>query len=76
MPAVRLTVLVGSYAQAAYLGRGPMTPRVRAFRDFLPELIPLPHPSWRVQFWAAGNPWFADDLLPELRVRVAAALAG
>ena len=75
MPEIRLTLLVGSYAQGRMLGKGPMTGRVQAFRDHLPAgRIPLPHPSWRTSGWEKRNPWFADDLLPVLRARVAAAL--
>ena len=47
MPALRLTLLVGSHAQAHILGPGSMTERVRAFRACLPAYFPLPHPSWR-----------------------------
>jgi uracil-DNA glycosylase len=72
---VRLTLLVGGYAQAAALGAGPMTARVRDFRAFLPSRLPLPHPSWRTIGWEARNPWFGAELLPALRERVAAALA-
>ncbi len=70
---VRLTLLVGSYAQAFYLGKrrlGSMTATVRSFGDYLPEFLPLPHPSWRTTGWERNNPWFGDDLLPELRARV------
>lgn len=77
LPHVRLTLLVGSHAQAFYLGarRGKsMSATVRAFRDHLPEVLPLPHPSWRNTAWLAANPWFANELLPELRSRVHALL--
>jgi uracil-DNA glycosylase len=75
MPDIRLTLVVGTYAQAYLLGKGSMTDRVRDFRRFLPVRIPLPHPSWRTQGWEKRNPWFAEELLPELRARVAHALA-
>ena len=76
MPDIRLTILVGSYAQTRVLGKGAMTERVRAFREYLPaDRIPLPHPSWRTGGWEKRNPWFTEDLLPELRARVAAVLA-
>jgi uracil-DNA glycosylase len=82
-PDIRLTLLVGSYAIAAYLGgdRGPaaaptMTETVARWRDFLPDRLPLPHPSWRTTAWERRHPWFAAELLPELRRRVAAALLG
>lgn len=70
MPAIRLTLLVGSYAQRHRLGPGPMTERVRRFSDYAPALLPLPHPSWRTTGWERRNPWFAQDLLPCLRQAV------
>lgn len=74
---VRLTLLIGSYAQAYYLGRnrGASTQEtVRSWRDFLPEFFPLPHPSWRNTAWLKRNPWFEAELLPDLRARVHALL--
>ena len=76
MPALRLTLLVGSYAQADALGRGAMTERVRNFHAYLPGYFPLPHPSWRTGAWEARNPWFTAEVLPALRQVVAAVLAG
>jgi uracil-DNA glycosylase len=75
MPAVRLTLLVGSYAQAFVLGRGAMTPRVQGFRAHLPRHFTLPHPSWRTTAWERRNPWFGADVLPALREAVGEALA-
>jgi uracil-DNA glycosylase len=75
--AVRLTILVGSYAQRHYLGERcgrTLTDTVRAFRDHLPEVIPIVHPSPLNFRWLGKNPWFEHELLPELRTRVAAAL--
>ncbi len=67
---VSLTLLVGGYAQAYYLGarrkRG-LTETVSAFREYLPQYLPLPHPSWRNSGWLKRHPWFERDLLPELR---------
>ena len=77
LPAIRLTLLVGGYAQALYLGdrrRGSMTDTVAAWRVYLPDALPLPHPSWRNTGWLRRNPWFEADLLPELRRLVAAVL--
>lgn len=73
LPAVELTLLVGAYAQAYYLGarrKASLSETVAAFRDYLPELLPLPHPSWRNTAWLKRNPWFEAELLPELRARV------
>jgi uracil-DNA glycosylase len=70
LPRVSLTLLVGGYAQRHYLkgaSEAGMTATVRAFRDYLPEYLPLPHPSWRNTGWLKRNPWFEDELLPELR---------
>ena len=72
---LRLTLLVGGYAQVDRFGRGPMTERVRAFRDHLPDVLPLPHPSWRSQVWMKRHPWFEADVLPALRSAVREALA-
>lgn len=74
MPEIRLTLLVGGYAQARFLGKGAMTDRVRNFRQYLPEYFPLPHPSWRTGFWETRNPWFASEVLPALRALVSAVL--
>ena len=71
---LRLTLLIGSYAQTFALGPGPMTERVRSFADFLPGRLPLPHPSWRTVGWEKRNPWFATEVLPALRAAVAAAM--
>jgi uracil-DNA glycosylase len=64
---VQLTLLVGSYAQAFYLGsrrQGSMTETISAWRTYLPEFLPLPHPSWRNTAWLKRNPWFEGDVLP------------
>ncbi len=53
---IRLTLLVGTYAQDHALGPGRMTEAGRGFRRHLPNSIPLPHPSWRSRHWAAQNP--------------------
>ena len=75
MPDLTLTLLVGTYAQTQALGRGKMSERVMDFRDHLPAIFPLPHPSWRSRHWAANNPWFDADVLPALRDAVQDALA-
>jgi uracil-DNA glycosylase len=77
MPEIRLTLLVGAYAQARYLAtarKATLTETVRAFRDYAPRHIPLPHPSWRNTGWLKRHPWFETALLPYLRRRVAAVL--
>ena len=78
MPAIELVLLVGSYAQARYLGAAraaTMTATVADWAKHAPRFVPLPHPSWRNTGWLKANPWFAADLLPVLRARVAALTA-
>jgi uracil-DNA glycosylase len=74
LPALRLTLLVGSHALDFALGPGAMTERVRRFRDRLPARFPLPHPSWRTVGWERRNPWFEAEVLPALRAAVAEVL--
>jgi uracil-DNA glycosylase len=78
LPHIRLTLLVGGYAQAYYLGkrRKPsLAETVRAYRQYLPEFFVLPHPSWRNKLWLRKNPWFAEDVIPALRRRVKGCIA-
>jgi uracil-DNA glycosylase len=74
LPAERLTLLVGSYAQQRYMpavkGQS-LTERVIGFRQHLPRYFPLPHPSWRSAGWMKRNPWFESDVLPVLRDAIA-----
>ncbi|MCA8884948.1 MAG: uracil-DNA glycosylase family protein [Rhodobacteraceae bacterium] len=70
---LRLILLVGQYAQRWHLGpaaKPGVTRTVAAWRSFLPQALPLPHPSWRNTAWLKRNPWFEADLLPDLRSRV------
>jgi len=76
LPNVELTLLVGQYAQAYYLGvrrKTTLTATVHAWREYLPDFLPLPHPSPRNTRWLQLNAWFDADVLPELRRRVHAA---
>jgi uracil-DNA glycosylase len=78
MPQIRLTLLIGAYAQAYYLGRRrgrTLADTVAGWREFPPSLFPLPHPSPRNRLWLKRNPWFETEVLPALRERVGAALA-
>lgn len=71
LPRLRLTLLVGGYAQRWHLGtRAGVTETVRGWRDHAPARFPLPHPSWRNTAWLRKNPWFEADLLPALRARM------
>lgn len=73
LPKVELTLLVGGYAQAWALGgrmKANMTETVRAWRDYAPAYLPMPHPSWRNTGWLRRNPWFEAEVIPFLRKRV------
>lgn len=75
---VRLTLLIGQYAQAYFLRerrRATLTATVAAYADYLPQFFALPHPSPRNIGWFKANPWFERDAVPALRARVREALA-
>ena len=87
MPQVRLVLAIGQYAQAYHLGplrRSGLTQTVAAWREILaetsarsgPEILPLPHPSWRNNAWLKRHPWFESDLLVDLRRRIVQQLGG
>ena len=74
LPLIELTLLIGLHAQRHFLGRrrkATLTETVKAWRDFGPDYIPLPHPSARNTPWFQRNPWFEQDLLPMLKRRIA-----
>ena len=73
MPQVELTLLVGQYAQGWHIRQArkrTLTETVRAWQEYGPTLLPLPHPSWRNTAWLKRNPWFEQDVLPWLRAEV------
>jgi len=74
LPKPELTLLIGLPAQRWRLGAragASVTETVMAWRDFLPDVIAMPHPSWRNTGWLKRNPWFEDEVAPYLRARVA-----
>ena len=73
LPDVRLTLLIGQYAHAYFLGsrrKATLTDTVRAWREYAPQYLPLPHPSPRNVGWFKANPWFEAEVVPALRERV------
>ncbi|MEP0204001.1 MAG: uracil-DNA glycosylase family protein [Halioglobus sp.] len=76
LPNLKLTLVIGQYAQAWHLpqpGR-TLTETVKDWPNLDPSIMPLPHPSPRNNFWLRRNPWFETDLLPQLKERVINAL--
>jgi uracil-DNA glycosylase len=77
LPGIELTLLIGTYALAYYLGprrKESVAETVKAYREYLPEFFVLPHPSWRNKAWLKNNPWFERRVIPDLRRRVKASL--
>lgn len=74
---LELTLVIGRYALDYHLSaRGDsVTDRVRRWREHWPRVVPLPHPSPRNNLWLRRNPWFEQELIPELRSRVGKLLA-
>ncbi|AQS41775.1 MAG: Putative uracil-DNA glycosylase protein [Candidatus Tokpelaia hoelldobleri] len=83
MPQIRLVLAIGQYAQRWHIAQGRqknLTETVKNWRDILSRkqprgyhVLPLPHPSWRNTAWLGKNPWFEEELLPELRQQIHAA---
>ncbi|MHA3977467.1 uracil-DNA glycosylase family protein [Halovulum sp. GXIMD14794] len=76
MPQVRLTLLIGGYAHKwHWKDKLSVSDRVALWRDSLPEVLPLPHPSWRNTGWLKKHPWFEAEVVPWLRTRITELLA-
>jgi uracil-DNA glycosylase len=78
LPNLELTLMVGQYAQRWHLGpavKTTLAETVRAWREYSPDRLPLPHPSPRNNGWLKNNPWFERDVVPFLRDRVRRVLA-
>jgi len=74
---IKLTLLIGQYAQKYYLQdkiKRTLTETVRNYEEYLPEFMPLPHPSPRNNIWLKKNEWFERDLVPKLKSIISSAL--
>jgi len=71
LPEITLTLLLGQYAQAYYLGdrrKATLGDTVKAWKEYLPlGYLPLAHPSPRNQPWLVKNPWFEEEVVRELQ---------
>lgn len=77
MPDLELILLVGNYAQTAYLKKTRkknLSETVKSFRDYAPRFFPLPHPSPLNNIWLSKNRWFEESIVPELRQTVSSLL--
>lgn len=73
LPDVRLTLVIGRYAQDYRLGKNikaTLTETVKSWKDYTPVNLPLPHPSPRNNRWLKNNAWFLQDVVPYLKRRV------
>ena len=78
MPDVRLTILVGAYAQKYYLGmraKRSLTETVKKFNNYFPEYFPIVHPSPLNFGWQKRNPWFEKEVIPVLQALVQKAIS-
>jgi uracil-DNA glycosylase len=75
LPHIELTLLIGQYAQRHFLGsrrKHSLAATARAWQEYAPDYMPLPHPSPRNQPWFKRHPWFERQLVPLLRARISA----
>ena len=72
LPNIHLRILVGGYAQKHFLkAKLGVTETVADWRRLAPDIVPLPHPSWRNTGWLRKHSWFEAETLPYLRQRIA-----
>lgn len=71
---IKLTLLIGRYAQEHYLGdtcKASLTETVRNWRTYTKGgYLPLVHPSPRNQIWLKKNLWFENEVIPYLQKSV------
>lgn len=78
MPNIRLIILVGQYAQRYYLKtkHATLTDTVRNNQMYLPDYFPIVHPSPLNFRWHTKNPWFENEVVPELQKLVVTIIRG
>lgn len=73
MPDIQLTILIGKYSMDYYLRENKkknLTETVAAYKEYLPKYFPIVHPSPLNFRWQARNPWFEEEVVPELQKQV------
>ena len=70
MDQLELIILVGSYAMKYYLNhrmKKNLTETVRNYKEYLPEIFPIVHPSPLNIRWLKMNPWFEQEVIIDLK---------
>jgi uracil-DNA glycosylase len=74
---LELIVILGRYAvdwHVPALGKVSVAKAVRSAAEDTQTTMILPHPSPRNNRWLKQNPWFEQDVIPQLQARVARSL--
>ena len=73
MRKIELILLIGQYAQKYYLkesNKKTLTETVKAWKEYAPLYLPMPHPSPRNKLWLKKNSWFEKEIVPMLRRKI------
>ena len=73
MPNIELIILVGKYAQDYYLHKNKksnLTETVFHYEEYGPLYFPIVHRSPLNFRWQNKNPWFLENVVPKLKIRV------
>ena len=73
MENIQLTLIIGQYAQDWHLGKhkkDSLTSTVKAWKEYWPSHLPLPHPSPRNNIWLRKNQWFEEEIITQLQIRI------
>ncbi len=73
LPKIELTLVIGQYALNWHLKgqkKKNLTETVRAWQEYWPQNLPLPHPSPRNNIWLKKNRWFEKDVVPKLKKNI------
>lgn len=67
---IELIILIGSYSVKHYLkdnAKANLTLTVKSYKEYLPKYFPITHPSPRNIGWHINNPWFENNVIPDLK---------
>ena len=69
---LELIIILGQYAKVYHTPNAAksVTDAVKAWREYWPQQLLLPHPSPRNNIWLKRNPWFDAEVVPALKQRV------